>query len=143
MKAVNYPFEVVAAGYILKDLGNLRGPTILLAICKEYNLAAQHKPVEIKCTIKGKLLQAIMDRYSVWVEKIEKALIWEADKITPFFNGKKLAELFKVGTGEVVKHLNNHQFSWQLMNPTKTKENYAIYVAGNREAILSELSIKK
>jgi len=134
MKVVNSPFDVVNTGWILKDMDNMRGAVILLSICKEYK---EYEEVKVD------VIKKIVNKYRDWMKSVEEGLLWDADKIVPFFNGKKLAALFNVSTGTMVKYLVDHQSSWQFKNPTKTKEDYAAYVRENREVILEELSAKK
>ena len=87
-------------------------------------------------------MNSILDKYRTWINTTNEMKIWNADKIKPHFDGKELTQMFGVSQGKIVKHLLNDQFSWQLMNPTKTKEDFAKYVETNKQTILTNLSGK-
>ena len=70
-------------------------------------------------------------------------MILDVDKIKPYFDGKELTQIFGVSQGKIVKHLLDNQFEWQINNPLKTKDDYTIYIAENKDSILKKLSGKK
>eukprot|EP00826_Nyctotherus_ovalis_P040994 TRINITY_DN4083_c0_g1_i8.p1 TRINITY_DN4083_c0_g1~~TRINITY_DN4083_c0_g1_i8.p1 ORF type:complete len:119 (+),score=47.71 TRINITY_DN4083_c0_g1_i8:34-357(+) len=84
----------------------------------------------------------VLNEYKNWIQMSDKMMIWNAESIKPHFDGKELAKMFEVSPGKIVKHLLDDQLSWQLVNPAKTKEDYAAYVEANKKVILSNIPSK-
>ena len=149
-KVVIEPFDILSTGnfslnlgYLLKELSNNRGCVLILSLCHEYSRQSIYKITDSEYTIDEVLMKNIIEKYKIWIESADKAMIWDVDKIKPFLDGKELIKIFEVEQGRIAKHLLNNQFTWQLMNPTKTKEDYQEYVKANRENILKDLLSKK
>eukprot|EP00826_Nyctotherus_ovalis_P040988 TRINITY_DN4083_c0_g1_i1.p1 TRINITY_DN4083_c0_g1~~TRINITY_DN4083_c0_g1_i1.p1 ORF type:complete len:276 (+),score=58.20 TRINITY_DN4083_c0_g1_i1:870-1697(+) len=137
---IKEPFNPVTTGFLIKDLGINKGPAILLSICKDYNTNVQEKDIEYK--VKEELMSSVLNEYKNWIQMSDKMMIWNAESIKPHFDGKELAKMFEVSPGKIVKHLLDDQLSWQLVNPAKTKEDYAAYVEANKKVILSNIPSK-
>ena len=128
-------FDVLKIGNMVKQLGELLKPTLLLAAsyeCFEQNYQNSDEILDKEVITKYVL------KYEEFYAKMKEYKIHKAHEIKTLLNGKEIMTLYQIKGGKQLRTLTEEVFKWQLLNPEGTQEEIKAYMLENKEKFLNE-----
>lgn len=131
----NGEFDILKTGTIVKTLGELYKPTILLSVAFQYY---NETVSEITDDLDDSNIAKYVDEFENFYRRMEEQKLHVAHELISLMDGTEIMKLYNIKGGKILGKLTDEVFKWQLMHPEGTLEELQTFMLENKEEFLKE-----
>jgi tRNA nucleotidyltransferase (CCA-adding enzyme) len=130
----NTELDVLETGSLIRNLGELYKPTILLSIA---NLYFSETVSEITDEIDDSNILIYVNEFKEFYKQMKDNKVHTAHEMKPLMNGTDIMKLYNIKGGQILKKLTEEVFKWELLHPDGTLEELETYMVEHKDTFVN------